>query len=415
MDSTGQKIVNDTDVGVSDIFLNSTDWPAMENHVEFDREGPGLFASRAILAIAIGLMGIGAMMTYSAGATLEGAILGWPLWEYPAGRQMVFIVAGLLTMLLTSRIPFRIWTAGRGMLVLGALIVSLFALALVYVPGIGLEVNNARRWVRLGPESLGLRFQPSELVKIILPIFLSVWIASRVDIRRFWTGLLPLTILLGTALAAIGLEDFGTAALLAAVSGALLLVGGARWWQLIMVSIPGVAAFGYLLVAQPYRIERLTTFMNIWADPRGEGYQAVQSLFTISAGGWWGRGLGAGYVKSYLPEARTDFIFAVICEELGIIGAIVIVGLLIALMWQGLKVYRLCDDPTGKLIALGITLTLGLQAAMNIAVVTVSVPTKGISLPLVSAGGSGAIFLGALVGVLANVARCSDRSAADEH
>jgi cell division protein FtsW len=156
-------------------------------------------------------------------------------------------------------------------------------------------------------------------------------------------------------------------------------------------------------------MERLLIFLDIWRDPMGKGYQAIQSLCTIASGGWWGRGLGRGFVKSYLPEARTDFIFAVICEELGIVGAVAVMALFVALIWQGLMVVRRCEDPVGRLLAFGITFILGFQAAMNIAVVTVSVPTKGIALPLVSGGGSGVIFLGALVGVLASIARTPGR------
>jgi len=159
------------------------------------------------------------------------------------------------------------------------------------------------------------------------------------------------------------------------------------------------------LVSRPHRLDRLLTFVDIWRDPEGKGYQAVQSLCTIASGGWWGRGLGCGVVKGYLPEARNDFIFAVICEELGMVGAVAVIGLLIALIWQGRGVIHRCIDPMGRLLAFGILATLGLQATMNLAVVTVSVPTKGISLPLVSAGGSGAVLLGGLVGMLANIAR----------
>lgn len=382
------------------------DYHVMDDLAEGD--GPGRFTFRAILGLAIGLMGVGAIMTYSAAASLDRQVLGWPIWEFQAGRQMIFIVAGLVAMLVTAHIPYRFWTAGRGLLPAILLGVTLLLLGLVYVPGIGLEVNNARRWVKIGPESLGLRFQPSELAKILLPMFLAAWLSLRIDVRRFWYGLVPMAVVAGLIIAGVGIEDFGTAALLAAVTGAMLLVGGARIWHLMLLAIPAVGAFAYLLFDKAHRMQRLLTFMDIWKDPRGEGYQAVQSLFTISGGNWWGRGLGGGYVKTYLPEARTDFIFAVICEELGIVGAALVICLFIALIWQGLKVIRLCPNPVGRLLAFGITLTVGIQATMNIAVVTVSMPTKGISLPLVSAGGSGAIFLGALVGILAGIARTSD-------
>ncbi|NLU21566.1 MAG: FtsW/RodA/SpoVE family cell cycle protein, partial [Phycisphaerae bacterium] len=195
------------------------------------------------------------------------------------------------------------------------------------------------------------------------------------------------------------------AAWLAAVGGAMLLAGGALWRHVFLLVLPAVPAFLYLLHSRAHRMKRLTTFLNIWEDPQGDGYQAIQSLCTIASGGWWGRGLGKGFVKGYLPEARSDFIFAVICEELGAGGAFAVIGLLIILLWQGAFIIRRCEDPMGRLLAFAMVLVLGMQATMNIAVVTVSVPTKGISLPLVSAGGTGVIFLGMLVGVLANIAR----------
>lgn len=247
--------------------------------------------------------------------------------------------------------------------------------------------------------------QPSELVKVALPIFLAVWISLRTDIRYFWRGLGPAILAIGASVGLVGIEDFGTAALLATVGGVLLIVGGARWRHLALLCGPGVLAFVYLLYSRAHRMERLLVWWDIWRDPEGKGYQAIQSLCTIASGGWSGRGLGCGFVKSYLPASRTDFIFAVIYEELGFAGAVAVIALLIALMWHGRAIYARCADPVGRLMALGLALTIGLQAAINVAVVTVSVPTKGIALPLVSAGGSGAIIIGAMVGILANIPR----------
>ncbi len=385
-------------------------------------------------------MSIGAVMTLSASASVDRPILWWALWKSPAIRQLLFVGAGLLAMLVATRIPYRIWSAGRREFIpaLLFLLLALGTLALVFVPGIGVMVNNARRWIQLGPVTLGIRFQPSELVKIALPIFLACWMtavgsavgpACRAGLSRprsrpaggtyrcagtqsvvripFWRGLFPAVIVIGISVAAVGIEDFGTAALLAAVAGAMLLVGGAKLWHLCLMALPVVPAFGYLLMSRSHRMERIMIFRDIWRDPQNKGYQAVQSLSTIAGGDWWGRGLGRGFVKGYLPEARTDFIFSVICEELGIIGAAAVIALLMVLVWQGLTLIRRCPDPMGRLLAFGIAFTLGLQAAINIAVVTVCVPTKGIALPLVSGGGSGVIFLGALVGVLANIARHS--------
>jgi len=381
-----------------------------------ERQASGWARSVMIIATAVGLMGIGAVMTFSASARIDQP-LSDSIWESRIFRQMIFTAAGLATMLIVARIPYRIWTAGNGLAAVIGLLASVVAAALVFVPGIGVERNEAFRWVKLTGD---LVFQPSELVKIMLPIFLAVWMTRglrpgpprvadafrpHTDIRKFVSGLLPAMAAIGLVVAVVGIEDFGTAALLAAVGGAMLLVGGARIWHLLLFLLPAVPAFGYLLFSRAHRFSRLLTFLDIWEDPGGKGYQAVQSLCTIASGGFYGRGLGRGFVKGYLPEARTDFIFAVICEELGVVGAVAVIALLIAFLWQCRLIMRDCADPTGRLLAFGIAMTFGIQAVMNIAVVTVSMPTKGISLPLVSAGGSGVIFLGVLVGVLASVPR----------
>lgn len=365
----------------------------------------GRAVSISIISVAVGLMAIGAVMTFSATPGGDRTLVGWPFWKFPALRQIVFLLGALVAMLVTTMVPYQRWCGRNGWPTFILLGLGLAASVLVLVPGIGQEVNNARRWIRVGPESLGLQIQPSEIVKMALPLFLAFWIARKANIRLFFSGFLPAITAIGLSVAVVGIEDFGTAALLAVVGGAMLLVGGARYPHMLMLVLPTVPAFGYLLLSRAHRMDRLIMFLDIWRDPEGKGYQAIQSLCTISSGGWWGRGLGAGFVKGYLPAARTDFIFAVICEELGIVGAIAVIGLLIALVWNGRTVFMQCGDPFGRLLAFGITLALGVQSAINIAVVTVSVPTKGIALPLVSAGGSGAIILGALVGILASIPR----------
>lgn len=359
----------------------------------------------AILAIATALMGIGAVMTFSAAAVnTDRAIIGWEFWDYPAVRQLVFVAGGLVGMLVTASIPYRVWYARYGLMAKVALGVALCLLVVVLIPGLGVAVKGARRWLQIGPAALGLRFQASEPMKIALPIFLAAWMTVCADIRKFIRGFLPAVATLVICAGLVGKEDFGTAALLMLVGVAMLVFGGVRWLHLGMLVAPVIPLFGVLLIIRSNRMDRLTTFLNIWQDPEGSGYQAIQSLCTIASGGWWGRGLGRGFVKGFLPEARNDFIFAVICEELGMLGALTIIALLLALLWQSRKIIVNCPDPAGRLLAFGIAFTIGCQATMNIAVVTVSVPTKGISLPLVSAGGSGAIFLGMLVGTLASVA-----------
>jgi len=224
-------------------------------------------------------------------------------------------------------------------------------------------------------------------------------------VRSFWHGLLPCSLVVAVVAGLVGLEDFGTAALLAAVGGLMMLVGGCRVHHLVLVSIPGLVAMVQLVVSQPYRLARVLAFRNIWEDPYGSGYHPIQSLITIASGGWTGRGLGGGVQKyGYLPEARTDFIFSVISEEAGVLGAAAIILLFAAFLYLGFRAMWHAPNAFQRMIALGVTLVVSLQAAMNIAVVTVCVPTKGIALPLVSAGGSGVIFLGAAIGLLAAVA-----------
>ena len=389
---------------------------------QLERQALGWSRSVMIIATAVGLMGIGAVMTYSAsarvGSTAVSSFAAESLWKSMVFRQIMFVVGGLLTMVIVSRVPYRIWTAWGGKFALVGLIVAIGACGLVFVPGVGQVINGARRWIRLGG---GLTLQPSELVKIMLPIFLATWMtrgvrrgrdgelelvgSKQTNIQHFFAGLVPIVVMIGLSLGIIGKEDFGTAALLVSVSGAMLLIGGARIWHLCLLACSAAPMFYILLHSRSHRTGRLMTFRNIWEDPQGAGYQVVQSLCTIASGGLYGRGLGRGFVKSYLPEARTDFIFSVICEELGMIGAIAVIALLFAFLWQCRLVVRDCADPMGKVLAFGIAMTFGIQAVMNIAVVTVSVPPKGISLPLVSAGGSGVIFLGVLVGVLASISR----------
>ncbi|HPD31650.1 MAG TPA: putative peptidoglycan glycosyltransferase FtsW [Phycisphaerae bacterium] len=379
--------------------------PALSETESLTAEERAHATSVWIVAVAGGLMAIGAVMTFSASTSIDHPLVIWPVWETDAIRQLAFVTAGLLAMLLMTRVPYTWFSLGRGYLALILLILALGVASLVFVPGLGVASHGAYRWLKIpGTTS---RFQPSELVKGALPIFIATWTVYRVDIRKFWTGLVPMGAVIALCAGTIGIEDFGTAALLALVAGGMLLVAGAKIWHLLLLTLPAVPAFGYLIISKSHRVDRLTIFLDPFQDATGKGYQIIQSLCTIISGGWWGRGLGNGFVKGYLPEARNDFIFAVICEELGIVGGIAVIGLLLTFLWLGRSVVFRCPDPVGRLLAFGIVLMFGIQAAMNIAVVTASVPTKGIALPLVSAGGSGTVFLGGVVGVLASIARHS--------
>lgn len=372
--------------------------------------------STTISILASALLALGIVMVFSAGASLNAPPITQNLIRNPSVRQALFSIAGLVTLLMVGLCPYESWRMREKSWFQPAtclLLVVIGLCAVVLVPGIGEERNGARRWLSLGPASLGIGFQPSELAKLAVVLYFAGCCARMGDrIRKFWTGLLPMILLLGVIGALVGKEDFGTAAMLLAVGFCMLLGAGARLWHVILLSFPAIAGSIHLVVAEPYRVQRVMSFLDPYADPQGKGYHQIQSLITIASGGWWGRGLGAGIQKyGYLPEGRTDFIFAVICEELGIIGGAAVIALFAILVWQGRKAMINATSEFGRLIVLGATMMIGLQAAMNIAVVTVSVPTKGIGLPLVSAGGTGVIFFSILVGLLVNVARARPQAA----
>jgi len=362
--------------------------------------------STTISLVAAALLALGVVMVFSAGASLSAPPVTENPLKNPAVRQAGFTLVALVAMLTVGLIPYRFWRIRKRALFQPAvflLLITLGLLAAVLVPGIGERRNGALRWLSLGP----LGFQPSELGKLAMVVFTAGMCARMKDrLENFWTGLMPIIAVQTVLAGLVGKEDFGTAALLMAVGGGILLASRAKLWHLILLTLPAVPAMGYLAFAKAYRVERLMSFLHPEADPGGKGYHQMQSLITIASGGWWGRGVGGGIQKyGYLPEARSDFIFAVICEELGVVGGALVIALFVTLVWQGRKAMLAAGTEFGRLLALGATLTLGLQAAMNVAVVTVSVPTKGIALPMVSAGGTGVVILSVLVGMLINVAR----------
>ena len=238
---------------------------------------------------------------------------------------------------------------------------------------------------------------------------LVVWLAALLtrpgcDLTSLRRGFAPAIASAGVLILLTGIEDFGTSALMGVIAFGMLLLAGARWTHLIGTALLGVVAAAGLLMLKPHRWQRVVTWLSEEPDPAGEGYQVAQSLIAIGSGGWWGQGLGAGVQKyGYLPQDNNDFVFAIVCEELGIVGGMAVIVLFLLLLWRGWRIARRALDPFGRLLAAGITLLICLQAAFNIGVVTNSVPTKGISLPFVSAGGSGVLFLGMAAGLLAAV------------
>lgn len=366
-----------------------------------------LRAGDGIVICVLGLLCIGVVMVNSAGLTIdpaEAVTFQSIVWS----RQTLYMMLAVAVMILTARLPLDRLSRSPGLMRLTPMIIPVLVgvLLLVYMPGLRHEVNGSKRWLRLPGD---LTMQPSELAKWGLVLVLA-WHGARkaAVMHRFASGLLPGLLIVGPIAALIAKEDLGTGVLIAAGGCLMLVAAGARVRQLAAFVPLGVVGVAALVVTSPYRVQRLTSFLDPYADPDGAGYHMIQSLVAVSNGQGFGRGLGFGLQKfGYLPEDKTDFLFAVICEELGLAGASIVVALYIGLLWAGVAIVRRQSDPFLKLVGLGITATFGLQALINLAVVTGLAPTKGIALPLLSSGGTGWIMTAGSLGLLVAMDRVS--------
>lgn len=361
---------------------------------------------RDILTVCVlALLCLGIIMVQSAAMNVTGEV-GWS-WTERGAKHALFAVFALIAFFTVGHIDYvRLRNSSRRIArqpIVWILAVAAFACLIVLIPKIGLEVNGARRWLPLG----FVQVQPSELAKWAVVIFLAWWLTDQpVDLDHFSRGFLVTLIPIGLICLLIVIQDFGTAALIGLCAVTMLIVSRVKWWHLAVVIPPALGAAMWFVMHKEYRWRRMTAFIDPWAAPQGEGYHMIQSLLSFSTGGITGRGLGNGIQKlGYLPEDTTDFIFAVICEELGLFGALLTVALYLGILfvaWQAMKQKR---DSFGRMLAFGIAAMIGLQAMINIAVATVSVPTKGLSLPLVSAGGSGLVITCAALGLLFSITR----------
>ena len=377
-------------------------------------------SAHILIACAAALLGLGVIMVHSAGSHVggpDGAVVESTFgpagpWSLFATRTTLYAGVAILVMLIASRLNVRKLFTSRGlsspllMLLLGALALQ----GMTMVPSFGHEVNGAYRWLKFGP----ITFQPSELVKWVMVLAVAWWCARRSGVmHKLGAGVMPAIGLIALACGLIVREDLGTAVLIGAVAIVLLIAGGMRLWLLAPVGI--VAAVGIVgaILAAPYRIKRLMIYRDPWIDPQGAGYHPIQSQLAFAEGGVSGSGLGQSVQKYYIPEDTTDFIFPVLTEELGLAGAAMVIGLFLVILWTGLGIVRDSPDRFSKLVGLGVLTTLGFQAAINLAVVTVVVPTKGIALPLVSNGGTGWIMTACALGLLAAIdnANALERSA----
>ncbi|MGH7265163.1 MAG: putative lipid II flippase FtsW [Candidatus Rokuibacteriota bacterium] len=351
-----------------------------------------------LFLVVLGLLGLGVVMVYSASAIIATERFGDPYLFLK--KQCFWAALGLSVLWAAMAVDYRRW---RG-LVLPILGVSIALLILVLVPAVGQEINGTRRWLRWGPVS----FQPTELAKLALVLYLADFLARRqADLNGFWRGFVPPLVVSG-AMAGLILKqpDLGSSVALMAVVLCMLFVAGARLPHMTLVAAAAVPIILFAVGGASYRLRRVLAFLDPWADPRGAGFQIIQSYLALAGGGLTGRGLGESKQKLfYLPEPHTDFIFAIAGEELGFAGAVLIVGGFALLLWRGIRIGLRVADPFGALTAIGITAMLATQALVNLGVVVGLLPTKGLPLPFVSFGGSSLLVAMAGVGVLLNISQ----------
>ncbi len=355
-----------------------------------------------LLFAALALVGIGIVMVYSTSAIIAGDRFGNPY--YFLKRQAFYAAVGFVLMLAMMFFPYE--TLKR--FAYPILISSVLLLVVVLVPGIGHRTGGAMRWLKIGSFS----FQPSEFAKLGLVIFLAYLLAKKEEkIRSFSFGFLPPVLLSGLVIALVMKEpDFGAAFFLTVMVFLLLFVGGARVVYIACAFLTALPVAYVLLMSVGYRYRRLMSFIRPWEDPNGTSFQIIQSFLSFGSGGLFGLGLGEGRQKLFfLPAPHTDFIFSVIGEELGLVGATAVVILFFILTIRGIQIALSLEDRFSVYLALGITLMISLQAVINMGVVLGLLPTKGLTLPFISYGGTSLITNLAGVGILFHLSTHAER------
>lgn len=303
-------------------------------------------------------------------------------------------------MFFISMIDYRIY---KGRIADIGIVGAIILLALVFVPGLGVTRNDATRWL-----NIGIQCQPSEIMKVAIIIFLSAKISKYPEsINRFWKGMLLYLLLLGVIAGLLLFEPHMSATvIILIISASIMFSAGLSWKYIIPVGIGGVAACVVLALTAEYRMKRVMIFLDPWQDKLGDGWQIIQSIYAIASGGLFGVGLGKSTQKyMYIPEPHNDFIFAILSEELGFIGALGVIALFAIFIWRGIVIAMKAPDMFGTLLAVGITTMVGIQALLSIAVVSSAIPVTGIPLPFFSYGGTALIILLCSCGILLNISR----------
>lgn len=365
-----------------------------------------------VLALTIFvLLAFGLVIMYSISPVLSQKLLGSTSRNYYFYGQLLNIGVGIVAWIIATRVHYRTWES----LAPFAMILSFVALLGLFVPGLSFTTNGATRWLKLGPAS----FQPAELLKLSTVLYLGAWFERRREgVATFWDGLLPFSIMLVVVAFVIVIlqRDMGTMMVLVMAAVGMYYVAGARHYHVLGLIAAGVGLSWVAIASFPHRLQRITTFLDPGKDPTGLGYHINQALIAVGSGGILGRGLGKSLqIYGYLPEAANDSIFAVIGEEIGFIGSLLLFGLFAMLIYRGLKIAQNAPDGFSRLTAIGITLWLGFQAVINIAAMLSLVPLTGIPLPFISYGGTSLVFALFGAGILLNISKYTTNEVSHAH
>ncbi|HHP7234585.1 MAG TPA: putative lipid II flippase FtsW [Desulfobacterales bacterium] len=353
------------------------------------------------------LVGIGIVMVYSASSAIAHNTIENSYFFLK--KQALFALAGTVVMLLCRRIPYRLYRS----LTYPALLAAVVLLAAIHLTGFGYSAGGSARWLRFG----SVNFQPSEFARLALIFYLAYSLDKKQGrLQRFAIGFVPHAVVLGVLTGLILAQpDFGSVVILGALTWIMLFVGGVRFRHLLGTMLLILPALGYHMIHAEYRLKRLLSFLDPWKYATDEGYQIIHSWMAFGTGGLWGTGIGQGYQKLfYLPEPHTDFIFSVVGEELGLAGVTVTLILYGLILWRGVIVARRAPDTYGTLLAFGLTAGITLQVCVNMGVSLGLLPTKGLTLPFLSYGGTSLLVNMASVGILMNIAGAKPAAAVRE-
>ena len=373
----------------------------------FPKKGEAGGIDPVFLILVFCLLGFGLIMVAS--ASYVSALHKEGDSYYYIKRQLIFAAIGVIAMLFITRFDYSVFRR----YIPHFFIISVLLLVLVLIPGIGIKAGSARRWLGVG----GFTFQPSELAKLAIIMLFSSYIAANYKrMKEFKVGMLYPVAALAVVCLLVAVETHVSGAVLIFAVGAILIyVGGVNWKYFFGIGGAGAAALAGFAWLLPYARTRIITMMNPEADPTGSGFQTMQSLYAIGSGGLLGLGLGQSRQKYlYIPEPQNDYIFSIVCEELGFIGALMVIVLFLLLIWRGFVIAYHARDKFGSLMVIGIVSRVAVQTILNIGVVTNSIPPTGISLPFFSYGGTALVVLLAEMGIVLAVSRYSNLEGAKE-